>query len=354
MDKANPIPAFRFSTTGLPKHERFDAWCIQHKGVLDIEPPADRGISFDVEMHIAQVGSVAIGRRTWLNKERRMAHRVCRCEQRLRNDDLDYYVLQLQRTEITEGLAGKRSVNAGAGALLLLDRARTTDLVVTLGETICMVVPRTLLDRDLTTLHCEVLHGELSSLVADYMSSLYERLPRLTSADVPCVAHVTTQLLRACLQPDADTLAEADSELATVRRRRVQRFINANLYDPDLGVGKICQMVGISRSTLYRMFESGSGVAHFIQRKRLSKAREALVNVATPRRRISEIAQHHGFTSDKNFSRVFKDAFGYTPREAREYSYQVRQQSVCRDEGLKLDATFSGWMQDFLENSGSI
>ena len=75
-------------------------------------------------------------------------------------------------------------------------------------------------------------------------------------------------------------------------------------------------MAGLSRSTLYRLFESVGGVAAYIQRERLRAARDALCSPDNIRP-IHAIAEACGFADASVFSRAFRHAFGCSPRDAR-------------------------------------
>ncbi|WP_245329086.1 helix-turn-helix transcriptional regulator [Bradyrhizobium centrolobii] len=78
----------------------------------------------------------------------------------------------------------------------------------------------------------------------------------------------------------------------------------------------MAQQLRISRSNLYRAFESVGGVAGYIQRKRLRAAHAELVGSAD--RQVQEIAYRHGFKLASDFARAFRREFGVSPREMRE------------------------------------
>lgn len=79
----------------------------------------------------------------------------------------------------------------------------------------------------------------------------------------------------------------------------------------------ICKIVGVSRRTLYRLFETEGGVLHYIQSRRLERIRSILANPSDTRR-ISEIAAEFGFLRGDHFARVFKQQFGQSARDLRQ------------------------------------
>ena len=72
----------------------------------------------------------------------------------------------------------------------------------------------------------------------------------------------------------------------------------------------------MSRSQLYRVLESQGGVAHYIQRRRLSESFTILCDVSHSFP-IGKIAEMLCFTDASSFSRAFRHEFGVTPREVR-------------------------------------
>jgi AraC-like DNA-binding protein len=113
-------------------------------------------------------------------------------------------------------------------------------------------------------------------------------------------------------------LADAENEINQTVFNRVRRFIDANLKSADLTPSLICRDVGISRAQLYRLFSRESGVVSYIQQRRLDKIRQILESPAGAGYRISTLAFGYGFKSESHFSRTFRQAFGYSPREARD------------------------------------
>jgi AraC-like DNA-binding protein len=88
------------------------------------------------------------------------------------------------------------------------------------------------------------------------------------------------------------------------------------LRTPKLAPNILCRLVGMSRSSLYRLLESEGGVARYIQRQRLFEAQAALSDPATTQS-IGAIAEDLRFADAASFSRIFKHEFGYTPSKAR-------------------------------------
>jgi AraC-like DNA-binding protein len=95
------------------------------------------------------------------------------------------------------------------------------------------------------------------------------------------------------------------------------RFIEANLASRELGIEKILSTFGLSRASLYRLFEPVGGVACYIRTRRLVRARNELTAPGLQDRRIGPIAYRAGFQSIPAFNRAFREAYGESPRIAR-------------------------------------
>lgn len=91
-------------------------------------------------------------------------------------------------------------------------------------------------------------------------------------------------------------------------------IICANIEDVNLDVGKLANMMNMSRITLYRKIKSISILTpiELINITRFKKAAELL---AEGNHKIFEIAYMVGFSSQSNFARNFQKQFNITPTE---------------------------------------
>jgi DNA-binding response OmpR family regulator len=111
--------------------------------------------------------------------------------------------------------------------------------------------------------------------------------------------------------------------LATVAPGPDQKFladlttvVEANLTKTDLSVEEVAGLLGLSRMQLYRKVKAllGTGVTDFIQRLRLTKARELLLD---EQRTVADVAYELGFSSPSYFSASFRAQYQLTPSEFR-------------------------------------
>ena len=97
------------------------------------------------------------------------------------------------------------------------------------------------------------------------------------------------------------------------RNKLIRDYIEDNLSDLSLLPAEICNTFNLSRATLYRMFEADGGVRRYIQDRRLYSAIWDLAEGGIHRGRLTEVAEKWGFSSNANFNRAVKTAFGMPP-----------------------------------------
>ena len=81
-------------------------------------------------------------------------------------------------------------------------------------------------------------------------------------------------------------------------------------------MANLCRRLGLSRSSLHRLFEQEGGVQAFIRERRLEAARLALGDPAN-REPIYAIAERLGFSDAAHLSRLFRERFGQSPSDFR-------------------------------------
>ncbi|HCE46499.1 MAG TPA: hypothetical protein DET40_23385 [Lentisphaeria bacterium] len=86
-----------------------------------------------------------------------------------------------------------------------------------------------------------------------------------------------------------------------------------------INVSRLCEILNISRITLFRVFTSETGLSpiEYITQQRMRKAEELLKNSDF---NIANIAKMSGFSSDKYFMKRFRELKGTTPNTFRKKS----------------------------------
>lgn len=120
-------------------------------------------------------------------------------------------------------------------------------------------------------------------------------------------------------------------------------FIETRLDDLNLGVRMLLANFGVSRASLYRMFEKSGGVRQYISNRRLFRAVLDLSGHPIHRGRITEMASKWGFSSSPNFNRAFRNKFGVTPgRLAQSTAMNTHKPHIPREISYYTTSTLSG------------
>lgn len=96
----------------------------------------------------------------------------------------------------------------------------------------------------------------------------------------------------------------------------VIRLCSERYGDPDLNINALAEHLGVSRSTLRRVFQEKMHIApsQYLGRLRIQRALSLLQETILP---VSEIAKECGFTDESYFSRVIRRSVGETPKNFR-------------------------------------
>ena len=96
--------------------------------------------------------------------------------------------------------------------------------------------------------------------------------------------------------------------------RQICRFIEQNLEDPDLCADTLLDAFGVSRATLYRMFEPLGGVQAYLTHRRAASALYYISLNEGRRGFVKAACERWGFSSPTNFNRTVQRLFGNSPK----------------------------------------
>lgn len=184
-----------------------------------------------------------------------------------------------------------------------------------------------------------VLGGPRVSLLSSYMDFLEVNLLRFTRDDLPGVRNQLREMVFHTISPLVHS--EIDGEISqSGLMTRARHFIQNNLGSAELTPETLSRELAISRTRLYELFQTSSGVLNYIRRRRLLAARAAL-NDPADGRKIGEIASQFCFESAANFCRAFTHEFGYNPSEVRRHSRDFKTEAPSR---TAMVSSFDNWL----------
>ncbi|MFT4028869.1 MAG: helix-turn-helix transcriptional regulator [Protaetiibacter sp.] len=125
--------------------------------------------------------------------------------------------------------------------------------------------------------------------------------------------HVVGLISLAC----NEVLDGSDSEVPDLLHQAIEH-IDRNLADMSLTPNRVAEAVCVSTRTLHRLFErEGLTVSAWIRQRRLENCRDELADPRMQHYPVNAIAARWGLSDAAHFSRLFKAAFGMSPRAFR-------------------------------------
>jgi len=214
-----------------------------------------------------------------------------------------------------------RSAQSEPGSVHLVDMSRPLRSKTTAFDTLNLIIPREALgaawaDRDLHGLSLGADRLSVGLLTA-HLKTLWSGLHDLSLAEASAGVSAACALVVGAIRGQAQFDPSHRKPMARTLRSLTRSYVDARLGDRDLTPDAIALHLGVSRRTLYRIFEETGGVAAYIQSRRLDGAFAVLVGPEGERRSLAEVAYAHGFQSDAHFSRAFRTRFGMPPGEIR-------------------------------------
>ncbi|MDO9503051.1 helix-turn-helix domain-containing protein [Falsiroseomonas sp.] len=306
------LKPLRQTTRNLPARLQFDAWRDTNARLVDYVSPEILPESYEVSATTFFFGGLALlAAETPAGTYRRSATNLRRDGIDLLSFSLATHGHRLYRTQ-------DQTHVMRPGQLVLHSLAQPFEAARTRSGWLHLYLTREDLPAAVVPLvsGCQVLDTPSGLLLRDYLLLLADELPRMTVADGQRLADATRAMIALAIAEGPARQEAAAAPLAAVQLARLRNLIRANLGSARLGPMRLCREAGIARSQLYRLFEPLGGVAQFIQGERLNAVYRALTD-PDDTRSICEIAAASGLFDASSFSRMFRRAFGISPRELR-------------------------------------
>ncbi|CAB3745977.1 AraC family transcriptional regulator [Paraburkholderia humisilvae] len=128
------------------------------------------------------------------------------------------------------------------------------------------------------------------------------------------VGEQTLDMMETLLGDSTGSVVSGRSDMIILRAKTM---IARRLGDSRLNLGQIAAELRISANYLAKLFRmEGKTVMRYVLEKRLERAHSLVKQFGQHRMQIQEIAFICGFESPSHFSRMFKQHFGVSPRDA--------------------------------------
>ncbi|WP_213308853.1 helix-turn-helix domain-containing protein [Paraburkholderia sacchari] len=330
----NALLHSQFDTGGLQRSQQFAAWREAINVVFDTQATEARDTGFQTSVNAylfsdVVLGSISTG-----------AQRYDRSKAKIGRDGHDQYVLQFYLGGSCRVRDGGSESCTRPGDMFIVDAAQPLATETTRSEFLNLAVPRRLLAPllDAPDQHgMQVLRGTqpMVALLREHLGELYRQAPKMTQADAHAVLPATLQLAACAI--NASVNPEHMPAIQQSVFVSICRYLEQHLNDRQLSAEQVAFAFGMSRATLYRLFEKEGGFATYVRERRLRRCRELLVDPSRSGVSIADIAAEHGFSNAANFARAFRRSIGLSPRAVRMLALSGGGGSAMHAQGASVE-----------------
>ncbi|GAB7106440.1 helix-turn-helix domain-containing protein [Streptomyces phaeofaciens JCM 4814] len=271
-------------------------------------------------------GRVSTDRLGWLRVStvEADAQRTSRTAAHIARSAADYVAVAVQTAGTATLLQDGRRALVGESDLMVYDTARPYSLDCPRRFSALVVhMPRRavgLPEEDLRRVTGTAVAGTdgLGALLASFLTTLTSSVPPCSPAVAARLASSAVDLFATLVneRTAGDGPPEEDPHHHLVPR--IRDHIDRRLGDPELSPQSVAAAHHISVRYLHRLFEEeGVTVGRLIRRRRLEECARELSLRGPSAPTVSAVAQRWGFANPAHFSRVFRTAYGLSPREWR-------------------------------------
>lgn len=212
------------------------------------------------------------------------------------------------------GVMGDLNIDRNPGEMYLIDQSRRVNCIQFQTCVQGVYIPKHLIGYD-PNIHPPFMRFSNNKTLS---ALLYRNFDQVFAdiKDHNLVDQMALDRLIACVRyalgtddQDGDVRRQARNAMTDLIRVHIER----NLCHPDLSATSLLKSFGLSRASLFRMFEAEGGVRRFINRRRLYRAVLEIADSAGTRGAVSAAADRWGFSSSANFNRAVREQFDVSP-----------------------------------------
>ncbi|SBT47311.1 Helix-turn-helix domain-containing protein [Micromonospora narathiwatensis] len=309
-----------FRTEFLPQTERFAAWQEVTNGLIPAVTRSEHPDEFQASVRMVALGDVQVTSLAFSPLESYRSPKLIR-----RHDpgQLAVWISLSSGVEfdLTSGSsfvrAGETLFYSSSQPFRVRNRKPVQGLVVQLPAELLPA------SKAAASLFGTSMPGRagLGALLTRYLVDLVRHAEHYRTPDVPRLSTVTVDLLTAFLHGQRLTDSRSAPEThQRVLRLRIHDFVRRRIDDPELSPQVIAAAHGISVRALYRLYENeGLSLAGWIRHRRLEHCRHDLADPRQAHRTIQSVAFRRGFSDAAHFSRLFRSAYGMSPKDYRKH-----------------------------------
>jgi AraC-like DNA-binding protein len=313
-------PPIRFDSAEFSENDAEEIWREGIEAIFEIQRPKDPPMPFRATMESWPLGSMLL-----------MSHGVRgdvefqRTRRRIATSGIDHYLVHCLLDGTLMSTFGRDIQQVPLGSVVVRDLVVENVGFTRDAPMLTLTIPRHAIDR--RTGGALRMHGlswaagdPIGLLIASHMRSLVSVATSMDDEQARVAGEATLDFVAACVLRRAERWEHSgDPRLSPVIRAQALSYIESNLADTSLGPARLREILKVSRTALYELFEPMGGVAEHVRARRLDEAMRRLESPLHARDLIGAIACAVGFMSESTFNRAFKERFGCTPTEARRH-----------------------------------
>lgn len=236
----------------------------------------------------------------------------------------EFAVLMRQRAGTRWIAQFDRRVTMTAGDLILVDS--TAPMATGMddpGALECIVMPRSVLARrvdnlDRTLARTLKAESRAGTLLNAYCDMVIAQSETVDPQHQPWLEGTFHDLVAMAFGGDPARMENGVATLQSARLQNLVSHIERNFGDLHLSPETVAVRFGISQRYVHKLFEaSPMSFRQTLVQRRLTAARQALLDPRQAHRSIADIAFSCGFGDLSGFNRSFKATYGATPRGMR-------------------------------------
>jgi AraC-like DNA-binding protein len=308
-----------FSTSDIAQRERSDFWTESMKrfcGPCKIEYNAEGFNGRLIGKHIHGLNFAKI---------RHNARKTERTRRELSHIDPNFFHLYLQvagQSHVTES-GSKVSVNTGD--LILLDAAKESQILFDQeNESLYAIIPKPFLqnaDESDGIKTNMVARGPSAMMLGSLLRAAFSDQHALSTAQSVAINNSIIQMIGATWQSCQEPIDATGPGLLRLIQEDLLGRLSTNHTPND-----IANAYSVSVRCIHRLFsDAGTTLGEWLRESRLERCARDLRDPAHSAENITEIAFRWGFNESAHFSRCFKAAFGYSPRDYRARAFSLER-----------------------------
>ena len=314
-DRDLPGGFFQLNTDHLPGRDRMEFWYETTGRRMKCTP---NGRTVNARLHGLQHDGIELldyaSEAFMMDRDRTMCRR----------DDRDEISIGLVAGTHTGTVQNGNELSLQTGELYVIDFSQPVRSTIPDHHEISLFLPRRLVTSAIGISQTDKLGGlrlsghGIGGLLASHLQALAREAALLTPGQQRIALRSAMELALAALQSAGQSPVDV-TRFATGLYAAALRLITQHCADHSFGPDRLAALLGWSRARLYRLFrDHGSSAGAAIREARLNLAHHMLTSPGRTGLRILEVALLCGFTDHATFSRMFRERYGITPRQARE------------------------------------